>query len=36
MHSGSDSITKVDYFRVNGSPLTAPTFNAPFVADSYY
>lgn len=28
---GSDSITKVDYFRVNGSPLTAPSFPAPFV-----
>lgn len=28
---GADSITKVDYFRVNGSPLTAPSFPAPFV-----
>lgn len=28
---GADSVTKVDYFRVNGSPLTAPSFPAPFV-----
>lgn len=28
---GSDSITKVDYFRVNGSSLSAPIFPAPFV-----
>lgn len=28
---GADSITKVDYFRINGSPLTAPFFSEPFL-----
>jgi choice-of-anchor B domain-containing protein len=28
---GSDSITKVNYIRVNGSPLSAPSFPEPFL-----